>query len=58
VTLGKEAPNIGSAASGKLPLDRLITAVEHIDRLHEVFHSFETNPKAMKVLIQCSESST
>lgn len=49
---------ISLAASGKLPLDRLITAVEPIDRLPEVFQSFETNPKAMKVLIQCSESST
>ena len=49
---------ISLAASGKLPLDKLITAVEPIDSLPEVFQSLETNPKAMKVLIQCSESST
>ncbi|MBW1773035.1 MAG: alcohol dehydrogenase catalytic domain-containing protein [Deltaproteobacteria bacterium] len=49
---------ISLAASGKIPIDKLITAVEPIDRLPQVFPSFATNPDAMKVLIQCSEISS
>ena len=48
---------ISLADSGKIPLDKLITAVEPIDRLPEAFRSIATNPDAMKVLIRCSETS-
>jgi threonine dehydrogenase-like Zn-dependent dehydrogenase len=40
-------------AARTLPLDSLITTVEPLDRLPEVFHELEKQPGAMKVLIRC-----
>ncbi len=47
---------IALADSGKLPLERLITTVEPLDNTMGAFESIATDPKAMKVLIQCSEA--
>jgi len=47
---------IALADSGRLPLERLITTVEPLDNTMGAFESIATNPKAMKVLIKCSES--
>lgn len=40
-------------AGGALPLDRLISAVEPLDRLPAVFESFGGEAEAMKILIDC-----
>jgi 2-desacetyl-2-hydroxyethyl bacteriochlorophyllide A dehydrogenase len=47
---------IALADSGQLPLERLITTVEPLDNTMGAFESIATDPKAMKVLIQCSEA--
>ncbi len=47
---------IALANSGQLPLERLITKVEPLDNTMGAFESIATDPKAMKVLIQCSEA--
>ncbi len=44
---------IGLLAAGTLPLDELITAVEPLERLPEVFGSLSADPSAMKVLMDC-----
>ena len=46
---------IALADAGQLPLERLITTVEPLDNTMGAFESIATNPKAMKVLIKCSE---
>jgi (R,R)-butanediol dehydrogenase / meso-butanediol dehydrogenase / diacetyl reductase len=38
---------------GRLPLDRLITAVEPLDRLPEVFEEQSRTSSAMKILVDC-----
>jgi len=38
---------------GRLPLDRLITAVEPIDRLPDVFEEQSRTSSAMKILVDC-----
>ena len=43
------------AATGKLPLERLITGVLRLDEIQKAFESFNGNAEAMKVLIQCSD---
>jgi (R,R)-butanediol dehydrogenase/meso-butanediol dehydrogenase/diacetyl reductase len=47
---------IALADSGELPLERLITTVEPLDNTMGAFESIASDPKAMKVLIQCSEA--
>lgn len=44
---------IGLAAAGTLPLGDLISAVEPLERLPEVFASLRDNPDATKILIDC-----
>ena len=46
---------IGLAASGKLPLARLITNVLPLDRLEAGFREMESGGEAMKLLVKCSE---
>lgn len=40
-------------SSGVLPLERLITKVEPLEKLPDVCHELHGNPEAMKVLIDC-----
>jgi threonine dehydrogenase-like Zn-dependent dehydrogenase len=40
-------------AAGALPLERLISAVEPLDRLPSVFEELEGDAAAMKILIDC-----
>jgi threonine dehydrogenase-like Zn-dependent dehydrogenase len=40
-------------ASGRLPLEKLITAVEPLSRLPDVIHELEKTPRNVKVLIDC-----
>ena len=40
--------------SDVLPLERLITGVEPLERLQGVFKEMESNPETMKVLIDCA----
>ena len=42
-------------AGGSLPLEKLITAVEPLERLPEVFDELGSSPSAMKVLVDCRE---
>jgi len=44
---------IALLAEGRLPLDRLITAVEPLDRLPAVFAESAHGPSAMKILVDC-----
>ena len=46
-------PLLALMAARTLPLDSLITMVEPLDRLPEVFQGLEKQPGAMKVLIRC-----
>jgi 2-desacetyl-2-hydroxyethyl bacteriochlorophyllide A dehydrogenase len=39
-------------ATAELPLERMITKVEPLDRIQQAFTDLETNPNAMKVLIE------
>jgi len=45
---------IALIADGGLPLDRLITAVEPLDRLPAVFEEHARGSTAMKILVDCS----
>lgn len=45
---------IALIAEGSLPLDRLITAVEPLDRLPAVFEEHARGSTAMKILVDCS----
>lgn len=40
-------------AEGALPLARLITGIQPLERIGDVFHDLDTNPEAMKMLIDC-----
>jgi len=44
---------IALAASGALPLDRLITSVVPLDRLEDGLHAMEGGGDCMKVLVEC-----
>jgi (R,R)-butanediol dehydrogenase / meso-butanediol dehydrogenase / diacetyl reductase len=44
---------IDFVASGTLPLERLITSVEPLDRLPSVFENLDGEAEAMKILIDC-----
>lgn len=43
------------AASGKLPLDRLITDVLPLSRLEEAMHRMERGGDCMKILVSCTD---
>jgi 2-desacetyl-2-hydroxyethyl bacteriochlorophyllide A dehydrogenase len=43
------------AASGTLPLDRLISEVCSLDQLEPALHRLESGGEVMKILVQCSE---
>jgi 2-desacetyl-2-hydroxyethyl bacteriochlorophyllide A dehydrogenase len=43
------------AASGKLPLESIISGIYNLNEIQNAFESFENNNKAMKVLIKCTE---
>ncbi|MEO0795495.1 MAG: zinc-binding dehydrogenase [Verrucomicrobiota bacterium] len=40
-------------ASGELPLDKMISQVEPLEKLPQVFKDLDSNPEAMKILIDC-----
>ena len=44
---------IALLAGGELPLARMITSVEPLERLPQVFDELASNPAAMKVLMDC-----
>jgi 2-desacetyl-2-hydroxyethyl bacteriochlorophyllide A dehydrogenase len=44
---------IALIAGGSLPLDRLITAIEPLDRLPAVFQEYARGSTAMKILVDC-----
>jgi 2-desacetyl-2-hydroxyethyl bacteriochlorophyllide A dehydrogenase len=46
---------IALAASGDLPLDRIITAVQPLERLTDAMHQLEGGGSVMKILMRCSE---
>lgn len=46
---------IALAASGELPLERLITAVRPLDELERSMRQMEAGGEVMKILIRCSE---
>lgn len=40
-------------AGGTLPLERLVTRVEPLDRIQQAFENLDATPDAMKILIDC-----
>lgn len=46
---------IALAASGSLPLDRIITAIQPLETLSDAFHQLEQGGPVMKILMRCSE---
>ncbi len=46
---------IALAASGTLPLDRIVTAVQPLEALSEAMHQLEHGGSVMKILVRCSE---
>jgi 2-desacetyl-2-hydroxyethyl bacteriochlorophyllide A dehydrogenase len=46
---------IALASSGQIPLDALITRVDGLDKIQEVFEEIDKNPEGMKYLINCQE---
>jgi (R,R)-butanediol dehydrogenase/meso-butanediol dehydrogenase/diacetyl reductase len=44
---------IALVVSGRLPLAHLITSVEPLEKLHEALEQLESNPSAMKILLDC-----
>ena len=45
---------IALVASGALPLEKLITAVQPLEELPGAFRSLDTSPNHLKILIDCS----
>jgi len=45
---------IALAASGTLPLDRIITSIERLETLSNAMHQLEQGGPVMKILVQCS----
>jgi (R,R)-butanediol dehydrogenase/meso-butanediol dehydrogenase/diacetyl reductase len=43
------------AASGKLPIEKLITSVEPLDRLEDAMRQLERGGEVMKILVSCGE---
>jgi threonine dehydrogenase-like Zn-dependent dehydrogenase len=46
---------IALAASGSLPLDRIVTGVRPLDGLADAMHQLEGGGPVMKILMQCAE---
>lgn len=46
---------IALAASGALPLDRIITRELPLDRLADAFHEMESGGEALKILMRCAQ---
>ena len=46
---------IALAASGSLPLDRMVTGIRPLDGLAEAMHQLEGGGPVMKLLMQCAE---
>ena len=46
---------IALAASGTLPLDRIVTGVRPLDGLADAMHQLEGGGPVMKILVQCAE---
>jgi threonine dehydrogenase-like Zn-dependent dehydrogenase len=44
------------AASGELPLDHIVTAVQPLEALSDAMHQLEQGGPVMKILMRCSES--
>jgi (R,R)-butanediol dehydrogenase / meso-butanediol dehydrogenase / diacetyl reductase len=44
---------IALAASGRLPLEKLVTGVQPLDELPEAFRELDTSPNHLKILIDC-----
>ncbi|MGB7189878.1 MAG: alcohol dehydrogenase catalytic domain-containing protein [Acidobacteriaceae bacterium] len=47
---------IALAASGKLPLDRIVTAVQPLESLAQAMRELEAGGPVMKILLRCSEN--
>jgi len=47
---------IALAASGSLPLDRIVTAIQPLEALAEAMHELEGGGPVMKILVRCAES--
>jgi 2-desacetyl-2-hydroxyethyl bacteriochlorophyllide A dehydrogenase len=45
---------IALAASGTLPLDRIITSIQPLETLSDAMHQLEQGGPVMKILVQCS----
>ena len=43
------------AASSELPLEKLITDVQPLEKISEVFRRLDADPTAMKILIDCRD---
>ena len=46
---------IALAASGTLPLDRIVTGVRPLEGLADAIHQLEGGGPVMKILVQCAE---
>jgi len=46
---------IALAASGTLPLDRIVTSVQPMETLSDAMHQLEQGGPVMKILVRCSE---
>lgn len=46
---------IAIAASGSLPLDRIVTSVQPLEGLADAMHQLEGGGSVMKILVRCSE---
>jgi 2-desacetyl-2-hydroxyethyl bacteriochlorophyllide A dehydrogenase len=44
------------AASGKLPLGRIVTAIQPLESLADAMHQLEAGGPVMKILVRCSEN--
>ncbi len=47
---------IALAASGKLPLDRIVTGIRPLDGLADAMHQLEGGGAVMKILVRCAEA--
>lgn len=47
---------IALAASGTLPLDRIVTAIQPLESLADAMHQLEAGGPVMKILMRCSEN--
>jgi Zn-dependent alcohol dehydrogenase len=44
------------AASGTLPLERIVTSVQPLGALSDAMHQLEQGGPVMKILVRCSEN--